>query len=69
MSKNYKVGSVIEYSPFGGGCRRVVVEEKEDDIKNGRPGFSGHQVGAGPRDGLGGGVWGYDDQIIRVVSE
>jgi len=67
---DYREGSIIVYSPFGGGKRRVLVDEKDSDIKNGRPGFAGHQVDAdGNR--IGGedeGCWGYDDQIVRVVK-
>ena len=58
---NYRVGSIITYRTFGGEIRRVTVESKEDDIKNGRPGFDG-QV----RDGEW--CWGYDDQITSVVK-
>lgn len=61
----YRVGSIIEYKPFGGGKRVVLVEEKEADIKNGRPGFSGDLAAtdSGPYSS----VWGYDDQITKVV--
>ena len=38
---NYRVGSVITYSAFGGEIRHVLVDEKSDDVKNGRPGFGG----------------------------
>lgn len=67
---NYKVGSIIVYNAFGGLRRRVKVEEKERDIKNGRPGFSGIEVDADgkPLGDVDHGVWGYDDQIIRVVK-
>ena len=65
---DYREGSIIVYSPFGGGKRRVLVDEKESNIKNGRPGFSGALVGADNKPNADGdGVWGYDDQIIRVV--
>lgn len=62
---NYNEGSVIQYSPFGGGTRTVLVDEKSSDIKNGRPGFGGTLVDAadGPVS-----VWGYDSQIIGVVK-
>ena len=59
----YEVGDTIQYQPFGGDLRTVVVTNREDDIKNGRPGFDGHLVGApGAR------CWGYDSQIVRVVE-
>lgn len=56
---NYNVGDTIFYSPFLGGSRKVVVTLREDDIKNGRPGFS-----AVAEDGFN--VWGYDYQITHV---
>jgi|GEM_PF-5846192 len=57
----YKIGSTIKYRAFGGEVRTVVVDEKEADIKNGRPGFGGLTKS-------GDGCWGYDDQVIAVVS-
>jgi hypothetical protein len=63
---DYKVGDIIEYTPFGGGTRRVEVTHREADIKNGRPGFDGTLVGASHE--LGQRVWGYDRQITRVVK-
>lgn len=62
---DYKVGDVVEYRPFGGGIRRVEVTNKDADVKNGLPGFDGELVDAGDQEWRG--VWGYDDQIIRVV--
>jgi hypothetical protein len=59
----YGPGSIIRYSPFGGGIRTVLVTSREDDVKNGRPGFDGHLVG----DHLAT-VWGYDDQITEVTA-
>lgn len=61
MRFKYRVGSVIQYRPFGGGLRTVTVDVKEDDIKNGRPGFDGITDRGEP-------VWGYDDQIVAVVK-
>lgn len=61
---DYGIGSVIEYSPFGGGTRQVKVDEKNSDIKNGRPGFGGDLLGVGERMS----VWGYDSQITAVLS-
>ena len=58
---NYRKGSTIMYHAFGGEVRKVVVESKEDDIKNGRPGFDGQDLD-------GGRWWGYDDQIIKVLK-
>ena len=58
---NYKAGSTIKYVPFGGGERTVVVEDREDDVKNGRPGFVGTTTD-------GESVWGYDYQITQVVK-
>jgi len=68
-SLDYGEGSVIVYNAFGGLKRTVLVDEKESDIKNGRAGFSGELVGPDlkPLPGDDNGVWGYDDQIVRVV--
>lgn len=61
----YDVGSIIFYDAFGGTCRKVRVTLRDENIKNGRPGFDGVIVG-GPDEGLT--VWGYDDQITRVAA-
>ena len=61
MRFKYRVGSVIQYVSFGGELRTVTVDEKEDDIKDGRPGFGGIDDRAED-------VWGYDDQIVAVVT-
>lgn len=59
---NYNIGDHIVYTS---GTRRVVlVDEKESDIKNGRPEFGGTVV-EGPDKGMG--VWGYDSQIEDVL--
>jgi hypothetical protein len=58
---NYEVGDEVIYQPFSGPVRRVTVDTKEADIKNGRAGFAGQDT-----DGFG--CWGYDCQIIAVVS-
>ena len=59
---NYKAGSIIKYRPFTGPVREVLVENREEDVKNGRPGFVGTWFAWGED------VWGYDDQIIEVVK-
>lgn len=59
----YQVGSIIQYKAFGGELRTVIVESKEADIKNGRPGFDGELVDASNET-----VWGYDDQIVQIVK-
>lgn len=65
----YKVGSVIQYHDFVGNLRTVKVEGKDADIKNGRAGFDGKCLGCDDHDHLfDNGVWGYDNQIVRVVS-
>lgn len=51
----YNVGDLITYRTFGGGKRTGVVSLKEEDIKNGQPGFD-----------LETGYWGYDSQITHV---
>jgi len=61
---NYQVGDIIEYTTFDGSVRRVLVDNKEVDIKNGASGFTGNLVDA-PTDHYG--VWGYDYQILRVL--
>ena len=62
-----RLGDVIEYRPLGGGpTRRVVVDEVEDDIKNGYPGFGGHLVTEDFTEPTAS-VWGYDDQIVRFL--
>lgn len=60
---NYSIGSTILYRTIGGAVRRVLVDEKSSDIKNGRPGFGGTVVG-GLDDGMS--VWGYDADIMNV---
>lgn len=66
-NSNYEVGDIIEYNAFGGELRRVLVESKSENIKNDRPGFDGVLVAA-PEDDQWRDVWGYDDQIVRVVT-
>ena len=59
---DYVVGDKITYRNFLGGPTTGYVVSKDPDIKNGRAGFDlattpdGNAV-----------VWGYDDQIVRVV--
>ena len=60
----YDLGSIIEYRNSGGEILKVKVDEKEDDIKNGRSGFSGIVIGSDDD-----GCWGYDSQIIRVIKK
>ena len=66
---NYQVGDTIEYTTFDGSVRRVYVQSKEDDIKNGRAGFTGILADAGQFDAEPDsfGVWGYDYQITKVL--
>ena len=59
----YSEGSIIDYRLVTGEVRRVLITEKLDDVKNGRSGFDGVLV-----DDVGFEVWGYDDQIVRVVA-
>jgi hypothetical protein len=70
----YKVGDVIEQACFGMmDCKRIViVTERESDVKNGRPGFSGRLCDEQGQeicqdDRIGNGVWGYDTDVVRVV--
>lgn len=66
----YAVGDVIEAMTFLGSSRFVRVETKEQDVKNGKPGFSGQEVNENGirsrRDDSFSGVWGYDDQVLAV---
>jgi hypothetical protein len=59
----YEAGDVIWYRPFGGGLRRVLVEQRLADVKHGRPGFDGTVV-SGPEKGTP--VWGYDHQVVPL---
>lgn len=64
----FGAGSVIEYTPIGGGSRRVKVETVDSDIKNGRPGFDGIMLGI-TDEPTGEFVWGYCYQVTRVITE
>lgn len=55
---DYKIGSIIQYRPHGGGTRTVRVTGKE--IHNGQPSFDGVTD-----NGIE--VWGYDHQITGIV--
>ena len=64
--KTYKVGDTVRYETFTGELRTVKVTEKHDEIKNGRPGFSGVEtVSYKPHLN----VWGYNSQILRVYCQ
>ena len=58
---NYRIGSIIEYKTSTGELRRVRVTDKDPDIKHGCAGFDAVELINDLE------VWGYDDQIIRVV--
>ena len=60
----YEVGDTITYVAFGGEERTVIVTEKYEDVKNGLPGFDAVFPDYDPATDSG--VWGYDNQIIRV---
>jgi hypothetical protein len=60
---NYSNGSIIEYRTWTGETRRILVTEKHKNVKNGYSGFDGCLV-----DDTSFLVWGYDDQITRVVA-
>lgn len=55
----YEIGDYIRYQARSAGIRGGEVIDKDDDIKNGRPGFS-MRTPDGQR------YWGYDDQIVSV---
>ena len=62
---DYEVGDIITYRAMGGELRTVEVTEKDENIKNGRPGFDGRMPNdGGPEGELE--VWGYDAQIVRI---
>lgn len=66
---NYGFGDLIHYVDFAGIRRAVLVSERDDDIKNGRPGFVGILIkSTNPADVRDGPetVWGYDDQITII---
>jgi hypothetical protein len=60
--RSYNVGDQILYQPTAGPRRLVVVTEKSEDIKNGRPGFAGDVLQTGEL------VWGYDSQIVEIKA-
>lgn len=64
-TNDYQVGSIIEYQNFGGKTVRVRVIDRDPDVKDGRPGFDGEVTG-GPDKGVT--VWGYDEQVTRVIA-
>lgn len=70
---NIKPGDVVSYTPFGGGERLTQIVEREADVKNGQPGFTGNLVKIEDDvvipivvNGISE-VWGYDRQITRIV--
>lgn len=65
-SHDYQVGDIVTYLALGGGTRRVRVDEKDEQIKNGEPGFDGTVLGSTAPGEYPLTVWGYDRQIISV---
>lgn len=64
---DYRIGSIIEYT--GGAHGRIVrVTYVSRDIKGGDPGFTGVVVVDNGSDRAGDSVWGYDDQVKRVIQ-
>lgn len=57
-----RVGGLVSYRTHTGGTRVVEVTEVLDDVRNGRPGFSG-RIAAGPDKGTE--VWGYNSQLVN----
>lgn len=81
MSATYEVGDTLTYRAFGGEFRVVKVTGKYVEIKNAQPGFEGvlvdetgqPQRGSRSAEALGYDddlthVWGYDDQVERVMG-
>ena len=67
---NYQVGDTIEYAIGDGKTRRVYVQSKSANIKNGHRGFTGVLVDVGQFDAEPDSflkVWGFDYQIIGVI--
>jgi hypothetical protein len=58
----YKVGDIVKQKTFLDQYRYIRVTAKLDDIKNGKPGFDGYELGNKEKT-----VWGYDYQILRVM--
>jgi hypothetical protein len=58
---DYQIGDTVMYRTLTGSLRVCRVESREDNIKNGLPGFSAVMA-----DGMS--VWGYDSDVIRVVK-
>lgn len=58
---DYKIGDTVTYRTFMGGTRTVTVTNREDDVKNGLPGFDGIIEETGET------VWGMDNQICIIV--
>lgn len=65
MGVSYEIGDVVEYVTFGGETRIVEVIWK-GDVKDGEPGFDGVEPGTDPN--APSCVWGYNDQITRVIK-
>lgn len=64
---DYRIDSIIEYA--GGANGRIVrVTYASRDIKDGDPGFDGVIVVDNGSDRVGDPVWGYDDQVKRVIQ-
>ena len=67
---NYSHGSILHVRDFGGNEYHVEVINKESDIKNGRSGWDGKVIKTirGSEWPSEFGKWGYDDQIIAILS-
>ena len=56
-----RVDDNVTYYPFVGPARQVRDTHVHEDIKNGKPGFDGIAASGET-------VWGYADQVTRVVK-
>lgn len=65
---NYKAGDTITYELSNSTIRTVVVDARHEDVKNGRPGFSGKMIDPNPEYDWQADVWGYDEQIVETPS-
>jgi hypothetical protein len=59
----YKVGDLVRYQLGGSKMTRTVrVQSRVADVKDGQPGFDATDLATGRM------VWGYDYQIVAVLS-
>lgn len=62
MNGRYEIGDTVVYESTSGRVRECIVESKDPNIKHGYSGFTGTTTDGEQ-------VWGYDDDIIRVIRK